>query len=60
MPMTVSMKDPNYRPDYFAAPQQVNTNADYIVGREDQYQNAWSGLPNYYDWVNWYNEMMNL
>ena len=28
--------------------------------KDDGYQYAWNGLPNYYDWVNWYNEMMNL
>ena len=28
--------------------------------KDDGYQYAWNGLPNYHDWVNWYNEMMNL
>lgn len=32
--------------------------ADYIRG--DTYQNAFANLPNYYDWVAWYNEMLSM
>ena len=39
------------------APAAV-ANADYVRG--ELYPYAFQGLPNYYDWVAWYNEMLSL
>eukprot|EP00347_Sterkiella_histriomuscorum_P017950 403347363 len=56
-PVVVQTVNPNFQADYFV--QQKAPQADYIRGDgTDPYQ-LWN-LPNYYDWVAWYNEMLSL
>lgn len=53
--------DPSFRPDYnVALKDATNPQADYVVDAGQSQQNAWNFLPNYYDWVAWYNEMLSL